>query len=172
MALLGLGLVALGVVVVVYIIASPSYQQQLQDAISSTASVVGQSITTSIEEIKQSESVLEQASKACEKTATKIARERKTAHYWLAINVTLGGTEYYIPAKSLSYSQAIATVMSGGSVFADTKKNAYNVAKAAGYGAKPILHPAHGGGRKSGYYRHFHPVIHGRKGKGHVFYPW
>ena len=54
---------------------------------------------------------------------------------------------------------AISYVRGGGSVFADSRNNAYKLAKAVG-GGNPARDPAHGG---LGYWRHYHATRGGRR---------
>ena len=54
----------------------------------------------------------------------------------------------------------------GGNVFADSRSNAYKLAKAVG-GGTPARDPAHGG---LGYWRHYHATRRGKRMGGHIFY--
>lgn len=77
------------------------------------------------------------------------------------------GVGTYIPTKSISYSQAISYVRGVGSVFADSRNNAYKLAKAVGGGASPVHDMPHGG---VGYWKHYHAPRRGKRTGGHVFY--
>lgn len=106
-------------------------------------------------------------SKAVARVKAKIKKEKKKNNYWLAVNVGFGnGKDAYIPTIRLSYSEAIAYVQGGGSVFANSRRNAYKLARAVG-GGKPIRHNAHGG---IGFWKHYHATRGGLKMRGHIFY--
>lgn len=93
---------------------------------------------------------------------------RKRYDYWIASYVTYcNGVGTYIPTKSISYSQAISYVRGGGSVFADSRNNAYKLAKAVGGGASPVHDIPHGG---VGYWKHYHATRRDKRTGGHVFY--
>lgn len=106
-------------------------------------------------------------SKAVSKAKTKIRKERDRYDYWIALYVDYGnGRGTYIPTTPLSYSSAISYVRAGGSVFADSRRNAYKLARAVG-GGVPERDPAHGG---IGYWKHYHAIRRGRRIGGHIFY--
>ena len=98
---------------------------------------------------------------------TKIRNEKSRYVYWIAAYVEYDdGRGAYIPTTPLSYTREISYVRGGGSVFADSRNNAYKLAKAVG-GGNPARDPAHGG---LGYWRHYHATLGGRRIGGHVFY--
>ena len=131
---------------------------------------VGQSISKGWNEVKssaRSASISRSISKAVSKAKTKIQNEKRRYDYWIAAYVEYGdGRGTYIPTTPLSYTRAISYVRGGGSVFADSRNNAYKLAKAVG-GGTPARDPAHGG---LGYWRHYHATRGGRRIGGHVFY--
>ena len=131
---------------------------------------VGQSISKGWNKVKssaRSASISRSISKAVSKAKTKIRNEKKRYDYWIAAYVEYGdGRGAYIPTTPLSYTGAISYVRGGGSVFADSRNNAYKLAKAVG-GGTPAHDPAHGG---LGYWRHYHATRGGRRIGGHVFY--
>ena len=179
-ALLGLGLIVGGIVLIAYYATTPSYQRNLQDAINE----VYDFFSNDVPDIQGSMNVAAEATttvpdictKACDKTDAQIRRRNKKDHFWLAIEITVsGGNKVYIPGQSLSYKEAISAARAGKSIFADSRHNAYIVARAASNGYSPDYHYAHKGGRCAGYYRHYH-VRTGRKRiekkGGHIFFLW
>ena len=108
-------------------------------------------------------------SKAVSKAKTKIRKERDRYDYWIALYVDYGnGRGTYIPTTPLSYSSAISYVRAGGSVFADSRRNAYKLARAVGYGKKPKRPERHSAdGSSLGFWWHYHD--RDRIG-GHIFY--
>ena len=124
---------------------------------------VGQSISKGWNEVKssaRSASISRSISKAVSKAKTKIQNEKRRYDYWIAAYVEYGdGRGTYIPTTPLSYTRAISYVRGGGSVFADSRNNAYKLAKAVG-GGTPARDPAHGG---LGYWRHYHATRGGRR---------
>jgi hypothetical protein len=101
------------------------------------------------------------------KAKTKIRNERNRYDYWIAAYIDFGGGKgTYIPTIALSYSVAMSYVRAGGNIFADSKNNAYKLAKAVG-GGMPARDPAHGG---LGYWRHYHATRGGKRIGGHIFY--
>ena len=131
---------------------------------------VGQSISNGWNKVKssaRSASISRSISKAVSKAKTKIRNEKRRYDYWIAAYVEYDdGRGAYIPTTPLSYTRAISYVRGGGSVFADSRNNAYKLAKAVG-GGTPARDPAHGG---LGYWRHYHATRGGRRIGGHVFY--
>ena len=131
---------------------------------------VGQSISKGWNEVKssaRSASISRSISKSVSKAKTKIQNEKRQYDYWIAAYVEYGeGRGTYIPTTPLSYTRAISYVRGGGSVFADSRNNAYKLAKAVG-GGIPEHNPAHGG---LGYWRHYHAIRGGKRIGGHVFY--
>ena len=131
---------------------------------------VGQSISNGWNKVKssaRSASISRSISKAVSKAKTKIRNEKRRYDYWIAAYVEYDdGRGAYIPTTPLSYTRAISYVRGGGSVFADSRNNAYKLAKAVG-GGTPARDPAHGG---LGYWRHYHATRGDRRIGGHVFY--
>ena len=179
-ALLGLGLVVGGIVLIAYYATTPSYQRNLQDAINEVYDFFSNDIPESLGNInvaaEAATTVPDVCTKACDKAAAQIKRRSNKDHFWLAIKIAVqGGNEIFIPGRSLSYKEAISAARAGESIFADSKHNAYIVARAASNGYRPIYHSAHKGGRCAGYFRHYH-VRTGRKRDakkgGHIFFLW
>lgn len=131
---------------------------------------VGQSISKGWNEVKssaRSASISRSISKAVSKAKTKIRNEKRRYDYWIAAYVEYGdGRGTYIPTTPLSYTRATSYVRGGGSVFADSRNNAYKLAKAVG-GGTPARDSAHG---ELGYWRHYHATWGGKRIGGHVFY--
>ena len=131
---------------------------------------IGRSVANVWNKVKNSTkatSISLSISKAVLKAKVKIRNERRRYDYWIASYVDYGdGRGAYIPTTPLSYSRAVSYVRGGGSVFADSIRNAYKLAKAVG-GGIPKRHKAHGG---LGYWRHYHATRRGRLMKGHIFY--
>ena len=107
--------------------------------------------------------------KAVAKTKTKIKKEKNRYDYWVATLVTYGkDLDTFIPTKALSYSSAISYVRAGGSVFADSKSNAYKLAVAVGNGKAPTKPERHSkNGSTLGFWWHYHD---GNRKGGHIFY--
>ena len=128
--------------------------------------------TTTVDDSKAEEIVVFRSdvlSKSASRTKARIRNDKRMHDYcyWVALYVDYGnGEDTYIPTIPLSYSEAISYVRSGGSVFADSRNNAYKLAKAVG-GGMPDRDPAHGG---MGFWRHYHATRGGVRIGGHVFY--
>ncbi len=107
--------------------------------------------------------------KSQDKTREKIKKSDPRIHYWVALYIDYGGNRgTYIPAQPLQYFQAIAYVKSGGSVFADSRHNAYKLAIAVGQGNPYVRKEIHGAEYDNiGFWSHYHAG--GHKG-GHIFY--
>lgn len=76
-------------------------------------------------------SIYRSLAKTDAKSKEKIRREKERFDYWVASYVDFGnGFGTYIPTMPLSYSLAISYVRAGGSVFADSKGNAFKLARA------------------------------------------
>ncbi len=105
--------------------------------------------------------------KSDSKTKLKIKNERNRYNYWKATYRSyVNGTGAYFPSSPLSYHDAISYVRGGGSVFADSRNNAFKLASAVG-GGKPSRDIAHG---TLGYWKHYHATRGGKRIGGHVFY--
>ena len=107
--------------------------------------------------------------KSQDKTREKIKKSDPRIHYWVALYTDYGGNRgTYIPTQPLQYFQAVAYVKSGGSVFADSRHNAYKLAIAVGQGNPYVKKEIHGAEYDNiGYWDHYHAG--GHKG-GHIFY--
>lgn len=107
--------------------------------------------------------------KSQDKTREKIKKSDPRIHYWVALYIDYGGNRgTYIPAQPLQYFQAVAYVKSGGSVFADSRHNAYKLAIAVGQGNPYVRKEIHGAEYDNiGFWSHYHAG--GHKG-GHIFY--
>lgn len=132
---------------------------------------VGESISNGWDCIKnsaRSASISYSISKAVAKAKTKIRIEKTRYDYWVASYVDYGDNKgTYIPTTPLSYAMAISYVRGGGDVFADSKRDAYKLAKAVGTG-DPVRDPAHHG--EEGYWKHYHATQGGERIGGHIFY--
>ena len=106
---------------------------------------------------------------AMSQARTKIRNEKSRFDYWIAKYISFGnGFGTYIPTIPISYSNAIPYVRSGGSVFADSRSNAYKLAKAVGYNRSPTSPERHSkNGSSLGYWWHYHANNHLG---GHIFY--
>ena len=120
-------------------------------------------VPLTVEKVNQS---LEQAQV---KAQEKVKKNRKQIHYWVAAYDDFGdGRGTYLPTVPLSYTQAIYYVRAGGSVFADSRRNAYKLAIAVGQGNPNVIREIHGEAYNYiGYWKHYHAG--GHKG-GHIFY--
>lgn len=109
-------------------------------------------------------------SKAVTKAKIKIRNEKRRYDYWIASYVNYGdGRGTYTPTTAISYSRAISYVRAGGNVFADSRQNAYRLARAVGNGRSPTR-PEISRDKKGstlGYWWHYHD---GRRKGGHIFY--
>ena len=115
----------------------------------------------------KSDSISKAISRAVSRAKVRIYNEKQRYDYWMASYVDYGdGRGTYIPTAPIPFSRAISYVRAGGSVFADSKSNAYKLARAVG-GGPPIQDPAHG---EIGYWRHYHGTRGGERIGGHIFY--
>ena len=128
---------------------------------------VSNKVVNARKRISVSRSISKSIKNAMSQARTKIRNEKSRFDYWIAKYISFGnGFGTYIPTIPISYSNAIPYVRAGGSVFADSRSNAYKLAKAVG-GGLPKRHSPHGG---IGYWRHYHAYRGNNKIGGHIFY--
>ena len=130
---------------------------------------VSNKVVNARKRISVSRSISKSIKNAMSQARTKIRNEKSRFDYWIAKYISFGnGFGTYIPTIPISYSNAISYVRSGGSVFADSRSNAYKLAKAVGYNRSPTSPERHSkNGSSLGYWWHYHANNHLG---GHIFY--
>ena len=130
---------------------------------------VSNKVVNARKRISVSRSISKSIKNAMSQARTKIRNEKSRFDYWIAKYISFGnGFGTYIPTTPISYSNAISYVRSGGSVFADSRSNAYKLAKAVGYNRSPTSPERHSkNGSSLGYWWHYHANNHLG---GHIFY--
>ena len=130
---------------------------------------VSNKVVNARKRISVSRSISKSIKNAMSQARTKIRNEKSRFDYWIAKYISFGnGFGTYIPTIPISYSNAISYVRSGGSVFADSRSNAYKLAKTVGYNRSPTSPERHSkNGSSLGYWWHYHANNHLG---GHIFY--
>ena len=130
---------------------------------------VSNNVVNARKRISVSRSISKSIKNTMSKARTKIRNEKSRFDYWIAKYISFGnGLGTYIPTIPISYSDAIPYVRAGGSVFADSKSNAYKLARAVGYNRSPTSPERHSkNGSSLGYWWHYHANNHLG---GHIFY--
>ena len=130
---------------------------------------VSNKVVNARKRISVSRSISKSIKNAMSQARTKIRNEKSRFDYWIAKYISFGnGFGTYIPTIPISYSDAISYVRSGGSVFADSRSNAYKLARAVGYNRSPTSPERHSkNGSSIGYWWHYHANNHLG---GHIFY--